>query len=64
MIFNINLMELTITSNTLNYKYFKGMGDVEREQDGEGRGMSRREGGRMLKERGVLKVRGMLREEG
>ena len=49
----------------MNYKYFKGMGDVEREQDGEGRGMSRREGGgRMLEGRGVLKGRGMLRSEG
>ena len=52
----------------MNYKYSKGMGHVEREQDGEGREMSRREGGggRMLKGRGgrMLKGRGMVREEG
>ena len=49
----------------MNYNYFKGMGDVEREQDDEGRGdVKKGRGGRMLEGRGVLKGRGMLRSEG
>ena len=52
----------------MNYNYFKGMGDVEREQDDEGRGdVKKGRGGRMLEGRGVkgdVEVRGVLKGRG
>ena len=55
----------------MSYKYFKGMRDVEREQDGEGRGMSAREGeGKDVKGKGCVEgkgdveVRGVLKGRG
>ena len=50
----------------MNYKYFKGMGDVDREQDGEGRGCQEGKGGKDVKGKGgrMFKARGMVREEG
>ena len=43
----------------MSYKYFKGMRDVKREQDGEGRGMSTRGGeGKDVKGKGCVKWKG------